>query len=242
MNILAFLLLAIISLETFAQSDSLPRNKWQARKWREMEASEIIFSGGELTTSSLAVQPRNIVRFTLFFHFQSQWHYDFNKNIGFYTGLGLRNIGFTHEWDFVTNDLKMKHRSYSLGLPLALKFGNLEKGIYGAVGVEGEMMFAYKRKAFYNGEKLKKREWFSDHVNVWNPSAFAEVRFKQGFYIRGKVYLREFLTNKEDILNLPGEAIPTVITPERSTLGAISIGTVLRTRLKKKAPASKDEV
>jgi hypothetical protein len=241
MHTLIILLLTIITHEAFAQSDTSSRYQWQARKWREMEASEIIFSGGELTTSSLPVQPRNIVRFTLFFHFQSQWHYDFNKHFGLYTGLGLRNIGFTHEWDFVTEDLKMKHRSYSLGVPLALKFGNLEKGIYGTVGVEGEMMFAYKRKAFYNGEKLKKREWFSDHVNLWNPSAFAEVRFKQGFYIRGKVYLREFLTNKEDILNLPGEALPTVIVPERSTLGAISIGTVLRTRLKKKTPMSKDE-
>lgn len=215
---------------------------WQPRKWQRLDAGEIILSSGDLKIKGLEDGADNIVRFSMFFHFQNQWHFDFNQNLGLYTGIGMRNIGFIHKWKTGEEDLKLKHRSYSLGIPIAIKFGNFKKGVYAALGAEAEVMFAYKRKAIYDGEKSKKSEWFSDKVNPFNPSVFAEIRLKRGSYIRAKYYLLEFLTDKTDRFVLPGTSQEVEFNPGANNLFSVSLGTVLRARLKKKTPATKTEV
>jgi hypothetical protein len=54
-------------------------------------------------------------------------------------------------------------------------------------------MFAYKRKIFVDDSKSKSSAWFSDNVNLFNPSAFVEFNFSKGPYIRFKYYLMDFL-------------------------------------------------
>jgi len=226
-----------------AQDTTSTKSTWKAKEWRQMSGTELIFSGGSLETQEQMPQTKNIVRFTLFFHLQSQWHYDFNRNVGFYLGAALRNVGFIHEWDMGNYDLKLKHRSYALGAPIALKLGNLKEGYYAAIGIEPELMFAYKRKVLVDNKRVRRdTEWFSDRVNIFNPSAFAEFRFKGGTYVRAKYYLNNFLTDKPDRFTLPGNLILTQITPGDNNLFSISIGTVIRTKSKKKQPAQKDEV
>jgi hypothetical protein len=237
-----FLIITILSANMIAHAQTSSSPKWEAKKWRTVEASEFIFSSGDLKVKDAEEDADNKVRFSMFFHFQSQWHYDFNKNIGIYTGVGMRNVGFIHTWKVEDEELKIKHRSYSLGVPLAIKFGNIEKGVYGAMGGEAELMFAYKRKLFFDGDKSKESEWFSDKVNLFNPSVFAEIRFKRGTYIRVKYYMMDFLSNKEDKFVLPGTSIEASLKPESSTLFSISIGTALKSRLKKKTVATKTEV
>ena len=64
----------------------------------------------------------NVVRFTAFFHFQEQFHYNFNKTFGLFTGFGVRNIGFINKIPVENAGFAtMKQRSYSFGVPLALK-------------------------------------------------------------------------------------------------------------------------
>lgn len=231
-----------IFLSNAQNSTSSSAVKWQSKKWQRQDAGELIFSGGDLKQKGSTDAADNIVRFSMFFHFQNQFHYDFTKALGFYTGIGVRNVGFIHEWKYGEEDLKMKHRSYSLGMPVALKIGNFEKGVYGALGAEAELMFAYKRKLFYDGDKSKESEWFSDKVNLFNPSVFAEIRFKRGGYIRAKYYLMEFLTDKKDKFVLPGTSQEVEFTPGDNNLFSISVGSVLRARLKKKTPATRTDV
>ncbi|MBK7856389.1 MAG: hypothetical protein IPJ79_17195 [Bacteroidetes bacterium] len=231
-----------IFLSNAQNSTSSSAVKWQSKKWQRQDAGELIFSGGDLKQKGSTDAADNIVRFSMFFHFQNQFHYDFTKALGFYTGIGVRNVGFIHEWKYGEEDLKMKHRSYSLGMPVALKIGNFEKGVYGALGAEAELMFAYKRKLFYDGDQSKESEWFSDKVNLFNPSVFAEIRFKRGGYIRAKYYLMEFLTDKKDKFVLPGTSQEVEFTPGDNNLFSISVGSVLRARLKKKTPATRTDV
>src|SRR3954469_7046220 len=165
--------------------------------WYTMSASELIFSGGEVKSGGKTLD--NVIRFSAFLHFQQQFHYNFNNTFGLYTGFGLRNVGFINRINISDSlgDVTVKQRSYSLGVPLALKIGNMKKGVFLALGAEAELMFAYKQKILYNDQKYKYDKWFSDKVNIINPSVFADIRFKQGSYIRVKYYLLDFLKDQD---------------------------------------------
>ena len=201
-------------------------------------AGETIFSYGQVDAGSTDIKP--VVRFSPVFNFQEQFHYNFSKNVGFYTGLGIRNVGLISKvnYDITDNngnpfnkDVTIKERSYSLGLPFALKLGDLENGVNFALGGEAEIMFWYKRKIFDGDTKKKTSVWFDNNVTVFNPSVFAEVKFKDGEYIRFKYYILDFL-NYQGI-----ELIDKTFLSEygrNSPLFYISIGAVT---LKKKTEA-----
>ncbi len=154
-------------------------------------------SGGELIFSFANVEGpgeadiRNIPRFTGFFHFQSLWNYDPADAIGFFSGVSMRNVGIITE----PNDtFKLKQRSYALGVPLGIKLGSMDKKFFVFAGAEAEMMLHYKEKHFVNGDKVKKRrEWFSDKVNFFNPSLFAGIQLPGGANLKFKYYLFDFL-------------------------------------------------
>src|SRR5215471_17384958 len=150
-------------------------------------AGEVIFSYGKVTGNDSL---KAIVRFAPFFNYQEQIHYDFNNNFGVYSGLGIRNVGLISHYN--NGQVIIKERSYALGLPLALKIGQMN-GIKLDVGAEAELMFAYKRKIEIGSDKTKFSQWFSSNVNIFNPSLFAEVSFKGGEYVRFKYYLDDFL-------------------------------------------------
>ena len=104
---------------------------------------------------------------------------------------------------------KINHKtkcSYSLGIPVALKLGNIQTYFITA-GIEPEIMFAYKRKLFLMVINQKKSQWFSNDVNVFNPSLFAQINFKGGMYIRVKYYLNDFLTNNTESFSLPEKPV-----------------------------------
>jgi hypothetical protein len=188
-----------------------------------MGATELIFSFGDVSGPGFTADP--VVRFSGFFHFQEQIHFDFSKNAGLYTGYGVRNVGFINK---LNDSVRVKQRSYSFGVPLALKFGNMEKQVWLALGGEAEFMFAYKQKVFYAGEKFKDHEWFSDKVNLFNPSLFAEIHFKGGGYIRFRYYLDDFLRPDKQDIRLFGDSYPYF--PEKSTLMYIGIGTAVKNK------------
>ncbi|MCC6384729.1 MAG: hypothetical protein LC117_02055 [Bacteroidia bacterium] len=188
-----------------------------------LTTSEMIFSSGTLKNGNMKIDP--VIRFSGFFHFQNQFHFDLNDFTGIYTGIGIRNIGFINK---LNDSVRIKQRSYSLGIPFAFKFGNMKDKIWFAAGAEAELMFAYKQKVFYGGQKFKNYKWFSDKVNLFNPGLFAEIHFKDGVYIRAKYYLFDFL--KEDKQEIKLFGIPYDFTPEESKLFYISIGKTITPR------------
>lgn len=169
--------------------------------------SEIIFSGANINFKGTSVNTN--LRFTLFFHTQHLINFDLTRNIGLYTGLGIRNVGLIMEdyYQKVGYDVdnshpdynkntKIKHRSYSLGFPIALKLGSFDKNFFVYGGGEYEWMFHYKQKKFIDDAKYKFTEWNSDRVTTWIPSLFAGIQFPGGFNLKFKYYMDDFL-NKD---------------------------------------------
>jgi len=213
--------------ETPAQLNEAPINKWYG-----MTGAQLIFSGG--TVNDGGTNLPNTIRFTCFFHVQHQFHYDFGKFMGLYTGFSLINVGFINTIPIPNQEASatIKQRSYSIGIPLGLKFGNMPSGNYLAFGAEGECMFAYKQKILFDGNKsIATDSWFSNKdVNLFNPSVFAELRFHNGTYIRFKYYLLDFLVDKTSMLTIGQYQV--AYTPEKSTLCYVSVGLLLKKKHK----------
>lgn len=193
-------------------------------------AGESIFSVGTVDAGSADIRP--VLRWSPVFNFQEQLHFDFGRAFGIYTGLGMRNVGLISKIDYsfetapdvmVGRTATVKERSYSAGLPLMLKLGSMDDGVYFAAGAEAEVMFAYKRKLFEGGNKTKYSRWFNDNVTIFNPSVMAEVHFPKGQYIRFKYYLNDFL-NYKGLTLIDGTYLPDYGV--KSPLFYISFGAV----------------
>ncbi|WP_341834387.1 hypothetical protein WJU16_15450 [Chitinophaga pollutisoli] len=133
---------------------------------------------------------RNIPRFTIFFNVGTNYNYDFNNNIGIFSGLNIKNIGLITK---PTDNVKLKQRVYTLGVPVGFKIGDLRSGTFLFFGGEYDMAFNYKEKYFLDGDKKSKfNEWFSDRTDLFMPSLFAGFRFGPAFGIKGQYYLNNF--------------------------------------------------
>lgn len=241
MKKLAFLFCIIISVAK-AQETQEPKparafHTLPSRQWYGLSGIEFIFSKGDVVNNGQPLE--NILRFSGFINLKNQTHYDFGKHVGMYFGSTIRNVGFINQLTIPgIGNVKMKQRSYSIGIPLAIKFGNMENGNYLAIGVEAEYMFHYKRKVFYNDHKSVFSEWFSSYVNPFNPSVFAEIRGHKGSYICFKYYLNDFLTNNLVSFYLPESPSSISYKMTKSTLWFISVGTAFRVKKKRHAKAT----
>ncbi|MFN5324037.1 MAG: hypothetical protein ACK5C5_03885 [Bacteroidota bacterium] len=188
--------------------------------WRT--ASELIFSLGDVEASNgsnEAYEISSYMRFSGFFNLQYQYHWDFSKRFGLMTGFGVRNVGFINN---LNDSVKLKQRVYSFGIPLALKVGKLPDNFTLALGVEPELFFHYKQKAFYDDEKYVKMGWFSDRVNLFNPSAFLDIRFKSDLYIRFKYYITDVLVPGKQSIGIGNYELE--FNPTTSKMFYIAIG------------------
>jgi hypothetical protein len=220
----------IILTTNLQAQESTKKGYWKS-------GGELIFSGGDVGRSVIQKESTSefdelesdmVVRFSAFFHLQSQFHYDFSESVGIYTGIGIRNIGWINKFSgssTLGHSFRMKQRSYALGVPLALKLGQVSDGFYIAIGGEAELFFAYKQKVFVNDQKLKSSEWFSDKVNLFNGSVFIDIVGKEGGYIRFKYYLTDFLADDKQSFSF-GEN-KYLLYFEKSQLFSISIGTAI---------------
>ncbi len=188
-----------------------------------LSTSELILSGANVENKGVKLD--NIVRFSAFFHAGQQVHFDFSENAGFYTGISLRNIGMIND---LNDSVRIKQRVYTLGVPAAFKLGNM-KGFHIALGAEAEFAIAFKQKVFVNDEKSKTTEWFSDRTNIFLPSTFAEIRTKQGGYIKFKYYLSDFLVEGKQKVNGTTETF----VPNKSQLFYVSFGYALNSKAAK---------
>ncbi len=150
---------------------------------------EMIFSwaqvkkGGEDATA--------IVRWSPVFNFQFQYHNDFSSRAGFFTGVNIRNVGFIFD-DPTTVNTRYKARVYDLGVPVALKLGNM-RGLCLFGGYEIEFPFNYKEKRFVNEVKEEKNtSWFSSKVPSYYQSFFFGVQTAFGAQLKFKYYMTNF--------------------------------------------------
>lgn len=158
-----------------------------------LTGGELLFQFSNTEIEGLDVSDQ--MRFTMFFHWGQNWHLDFNNSTGLFTGFAIRNVGFIYDED--TPFQKTIRRSYTLGMPLALKIGSFKHHLYLFGGGEYEMLFHYKAKRWYSherdGTKIKDSEWFSDKTRLFIPSAFAGIQFPGGINVKVKYYLGDFL-------------------------------------------------
>jgi len=154
---------------------------------------EMLFQTSEVTSGGTDLQTN--MRWTIFLHLGSYAHIDFTNNIGMFSGLALRNVGF------ITNEGTEKkiRRTYNLGIPLALKVGLFDKKMYVFGGAEYEWLFHYKEKYWPNsnggrdGDKIKSTKWFSSRVNSLIPSVFFGIALPGGFNVKYKIYLENYM-------------------------------------------------
>ena len=111
------------------------------------------------------------------------------------TGITMRNVGF-----IVRNGVyKSKYRTYTLGIPLALKVGNMSKHLSIYAGGEAGFAFNFKEKHFKDGEKnAVKSEWFSGKTNWFQPNLFAGFQFAGGTNIKFAYYPLNFFNESHE--------------------------------------------
>lgn len=151
---------------------------------------EIIFSWADAKVNGM--DAKSILRFAPAFNFQTQLHYDLSHSFGLFTGLNLRNVGFIYDDPTVINT-RYKMRAYTLGVPLALKIGNMNR-TYLFGGYEIEVPICFKEKKFVNEDKVSKSsDWFSQRTPSIYQSAFVGVHIPYGLELKFKYYLTNFV-------------------------------------------------
>jgi len=155
-------------------------------------------SGGEMIFSFATIDDNgndqgNIIRWSPVFNWQGMYNYDLNDNIGLFTGLAVRNVGYIYDkyMDKEGHQVKKKFRTYNLGIPVGFKVGNLKK-IFLYAGYDIEFPFHYKEKTFKDEKKTKTSVWFSDRVEQFQHGFMVGIQFPYGANIKFKYYLSEF--------------------------------------------------
>jgi hypothetical protein len=180
-------------------------------------SGELIFSQSQATfTQAFLTQypgaslANNNVRFTAFLHIGQYIHCDFTNNIGFFTGLAIRNVGMitdetlpktvseTGGASVPYTNYNVIRRQYMLGVPLAIKLGSFKDHVFFFAGGEYEVAFHLKEKYWTDsfdrsGPKTKQTEWFSSQTPTFLPSVFAGIQFPGGINLKFKYYLTDFL-------------------------------------------------
>lgn len=198
--------------------------------WDYSSGMEFIFSGANFegsaegtnydandnswSSSINADGSKSPVRFSMVFHFQALAHYNFGKSAGIFTGLTCRNVGFTQNkaQTATTPEFASVYRTYTVGIPLAFKIGNMEKHFSLYAGAEAGFAFNYKEKHFNGNNRQnrqnKKSEWFSGRTNWFQPQIFAGIQLPGGANIKFAYYLNNFFNEDFTEYSLGAQRTP----------------------------------
>ncbi len=178
---LAFFLL-VFSSSVIGQS----RSYWSG-------GADMIFSFADVEANG--VDGDVLMRWAPVVNLHSYFNADFSSKLGFMTGLGISNVGYIYDnysEPSTGNVYKKKFRSYNLGIPVALKYGDLSNW-YIYAGYEVEFPFVYKEKTYESGDKINKiTGWFSSRQNSFQHGPFIGVCLPDGGSIKFKYYISEF--------------------------------------------------
>jgi hypothetical protein len=161
--------------------------------------TELIFSLAHM--NSTAVHSSQVVRFSGFLNHEFQLHVNLRKHFGYYSAIGIKNIGMINR--FGDQDINLKQRSYAVSFPLAFKFGNIQNQSFLAFGAEINLLLNYKEKFLYGDTKTKKSEWFSNKVNPFQPAVFFQIKYLKNQIITFKYFLNDYLRYQPGGLKLP---------------------------------------
>ena len=164
----------------------------QGKKIYTVTSGEWIFSFANIKQGGYDVS--SIIRFSPVFNFQNIANYDVSDRFGLIGGLALRNVGFIY--DVPNSNIKMKYRTYNIGIPVGFKIGNLNRSFLYA-GYELEIPINFKAKTFTNEDKTDKTSvWFSSQTTTFNHALFVGVQLPLGGNLKFKYYLTNFF-NKD---------------------------------------------
>jgi hypothetical protein len=128
------------------------------------------------------------VRFSGFFNYGLNLNVDFNNVIGISIGAEIKNIGMILK----DSAYHTKHRCYAVGVPIALRIGNLKDRWWIFAGGQYDYQFGYKEKLFYDDSKTKRVGAYDNDVNPFMPSVFAGIKFKSGMSLGAHYMLDNF--------------------------------------------------
>ncbi|UJP64692.1 hypothetical protein [Mongoliitalea daihaiensis] len=175
---LAIVVLMMFSFTSFAQKkvSSYPQTYWSS-------GGEWIFSAGTVADAN------NVLRWAPVINLQNFLNFDTSDNFGWFTGFNVRNVGFIFD---ESPTVRKKVRSYNVGIPVGVKFGNLD-GKFFFAGYELERSVNYRERTFVDERRVDRfNVWFSDRVNPWQSSLFFGINYRSGTTLKFKYYPSEF--------------------------------------------------
>lgn len=181
--LIVFALVILFAFSGFSQS----KGYWSS-------GLEMLFSFADINDEG--VNRNSTLRWAPVLNIQGRYNYDVNEQIGFFTGIGVRNVGYIYDGyrERTTEGTfyKKKFRTYNIGVPFAIKIGNMDNfHFYG--GYEIEVPFVYKEKTFDSGDKINTTTgWFSNRTQTFQHGFIAGVQFPYGFNVKFKYYMSEF--------------------------------------------------
>lgn len=221
---ISLLLVSLISISQTFNDTIVKKNKIYSSA-----GGELIFSFVNPNTDF----EESSLRFSAWYHTQFNWHYDITQNVGVFWGLGSRNIGYTTKpksnniyiknftilnqnqyeldsrFDSTQQITTIKRRVYTLGIPLGIKIGAIEKNQFLFLGGEIEFPFHFKNKVWVDDKKVHiASEWFSKQNNSYFLSVFAGFQFPWGTNIKLKWYLNDFLNSNYRVVQNGGDVKP----------------------------------
>lgn len=142
------------------------------------------------------------LRFSAWFHIGFTYNYNFSKSVGIYTGIDMKNIGYIEKFDLLNRTIK--ERVYTIGVPLGIRLGNMERRDYIFLGGGADLAVHYKRKYWDNTTKKQKSgEWFSERTEPILPYAFLGYA-RRGNTLKFQYYFGNFVNeNYLDANNIP---------------------------------------
>lgn len=216
-NIFLFLFSFLFLTALFAQN--------KVKTYNANYSQALLFSGSQVTDGGKSVP--SIMRFSFLGNYGRNFHADFTKNFGLFTGLEGKNLGFITQEDTSKINkpvLKIKRRIYGMSIPLALKVGNLEKWyLYG--GAEYMYAFNYKMKMFNSsGDKTKyESKWGGTETRTFIPSVFFGINWKS-IDIKAQYYFQNFMSTKKAPLNKGFSQNPDYYTNYNASIVSIQLG------------------
>ncbi|HTO16176.1 MAG TPA: hypothetical protein VLZ83_10410 [Edaphocola sp.] len=187
-KLLTFSLLFCLALNANAQKEKQRNQYGNVFFTTNLEGSILSSSLFEKNGGETSI---TVPRFTTFLHFGTTAHMNINKNIGLISGIGIKNIGFIEKFNNV--DSTVIRRNYALGIPLAIKLGDMHKN-YVMLGGGIDIPFWFKEKGFVKrGNKTKINEWFSQRSPAILPNVFVGARLHPGFIVKATYYPTNFL-------------------------------------------------
>lgn len=188
LSLLSALCLLLIQAKAQDAPQDAPVRKKRWSYNSGIESSILQFS--QITTGGTSFS--TIPRFTYFFNTGVDFNYHVSNNLRPFTGIHLKNLGLIIR---TSDSTKSKHRVYTLGAPIGIKYVSNNKKLTLKAGADVAYAFNYRWKNFVNDTKTKDNEFFSNKTSTIFTSAFLGVSVG-GVSVTGNVFLNDFFNPK----------------------------------------------